>query len=221
VTENFKIILAWEVTLDNHIEIFILNKRIKNMSNIDNYLHELFGFNKTDGIKNITGTGIAYLFTGDRFENASSGISVGSLLGLILKTKDNFQMFVIMDYERNNLPKPEEMLKRNRDMYLSPLNKKIFPKWDIAKFYDLPKNIQNLSSEMFLKGKPDGPGIIIYYITPNRKVIFTGISDDDNENVIRYTFKNGVYLNGKYTYYKKNDNFAYFVPGDVNIKVQR
>lgn len=41
-------------------------------------------------------------------------------------------MFCVMDYERNNLPKPEEMLKRNRDMYLSPLNKKIFPKWDMG-----------------------------------------------------------------------------------------
>lgn len=38
----------------------------------DKYLNELFGFNKIDGIKNITGTGIAYLFSGDRFENASS-----------------------------------------------------------------------------------------------------------------------------------------------------
>lgn len=191
------------------------------MSNIDNYLHELFGFNKTDGIKNITGTGIAYLFTGDRFENASSGISVGSLLGLILKTKDNFQMFVIMDYERNNLPKPEEMIKRNRVMYLSPLNKKFFPKWDITSFYDLPKRNIDVSSVMILKGKPDGPGISVNYITPHRKVIFTGIADKENENVIIYTFKNGVYLNGKYTYYKKTKDFAYFIPGNVNIKVVR
>jgi len=160
------------------------------------YLNELFGFNNSDGIKNITGTGRAHLFIGERFEDATKH-SVASLVGLILKTKKDYQMFVVVDYERNNLPEPEEMMKRNRDMYLSPLNKKFFPKWDITSFYDLPKRNIDVSSVMILKGKPDGPGIYVNYITPHRKVIFTGIADKENENIIRYNFKNGVYLKWK------------------------